>query len=372
MTSPDAVHVLHVVFGLNPGGAERLVVDLATGLPAPHRATICCLDERGAWADEAEAGGVPVRVLGREPGFHPSLGGRIARLAGDTGAGVLHCHQYTPFVYGALARLRSPRLRLVFTEHGRLAGARVSGKRRLANALLGRMPGRFFAVCEELRGFMIREGFPPGRLGVLYNGIDPGPPAPPDARDRARRDWELPEDAWVVGSVARLDPVKDLATLVRAFARLQGAPPPYLVVVGDGPERAALEAEARTAGLGDRIRFAGQRSDVRERLPAFDVFVNSSTYEGVSLTIIEAMAAGLPVVATRVGGTPEVVTDGRDGRLVTAGDPAGLAAALEELRGDRALAARLGGAGRATVEARFRFDSMLQAYLDAYRNRRGD
>ncbi len=360
-TSP---RILQVVLKLDPGGAERLVIDLARRLRPEFEPVVCCLDERGAWATELDDADVRVRVLGRRPGFHPGLGRSLAALAREEGCDVLHCHQYSPFVYGCLAKAFSPGLGLVFTEHGRLAGAQVSGKRRVANAVLARTPGRFFAVCEELRRFLLDEGFPSGRLEVCYNGIDPGPPASPAARAAARNLLSLPPEEFVVGSVARLDPVKDLATLLRAFSAAgRGG---TLVLVGDGPERSTLEGAARDLGVADRVRFLGARTDVRRLLPGFDVFVNSSTYEGVSLTIIEAMAAGLPVVATRVGGTPEVVQDGANGRLVPAGGTEAMAVALQRLADDPTERAALGAGGRSTVESRFRFDDMRDTYTRAY------
>lgn len=387
-SEPDAPRVLHVVLSLNPGGAERLVIDLSRRSRPEFTPAVCCLDERGAWADELDDAGIPVFVLGREPGFHPGLGRRIAALAGQVGASVLHCHQYTPFVYGCLAKLARPSLQVVFTEHGRLAGATISSKRKLANAVLGRFPGHFFAVCQELRRFLVAEGFPPGRLGVLYNGIDPGDAAGADSRSRARHELSLGADDFVIGSVGRLDPVKDFPTLIAAFAAVAKptrtgsgtsgldeaarlvpeAALPQLVVIGDGPEREALRRAVSSTGIADRVRFPGARSDARALMGAFDVYVNSSTYEGVSLTIIEAMAAALPVIATRVGGTPEVVEDGSNGILVPAGDVERLTSALRELRDSPERARTLGRFGRQTVEERFRFDTMLEAYAKAYRN----
>jgi glycosyltransferase involved in cell wall biosynthesis len=359
------------VLKLDPGGAERLVVDLARRLRPDFEPVVCCLDERGAWARELDDAGVRVHVLGRRPGFQPGLGRRLARLAAEENCGVVHCHQYSPFVYGCLAKWFSPQLRLVFTEHGRLAGAEVSSKRRLANRVLARTPGRFFAVCHELRQFLEAEGFPAGRLEVCYNGIEPGEVASPTSRADARRRLDVPEDAFVVGSVARLDPVKDLGTLLSAFRRLAAdREDARLILVGDGPERERLEASAREGGLAGRVHFLGARDDVRRLLPALDVYVNSSTYEGVSLTIVEAMATGLPVVATRVGGTPEVLEHGVNGRLVPAGGAEALGAALQELAGSDDARRRLGAAARETVERRFRFDDMRDTYARAYAGER--
>ncbi len=366
MSAPN-LRVLHVAISLNPGGAERLVVDLATRAPGGISATVCCLDGRGAWADDLEARGVRVFHLDRRPGFHPGIGRRIARLAAAERIDVLHAHQYTPFVYSVLARLARPRLRLVFTEHGRLADAPPSARRRLANGLLARAPGRFFAVSDELRRFLETEGFPPGRLEVLPNGIDPGPRPDATARAAARRALGLPDDARVVGTAARLDPVKDLPRLVEAFDRVRAdLPSARLVVLGDGPERAALEAARARTAAPDAVLLAGHRPDVRALLPGFDLYVNCSTYEGVSLTILEAMAAAVPVVATAVGGTPEVVVDGSTGRLVPARDTAALAGALAGVLADPAAAAALGEAGRARMVERFSFDAMMSMYVQAW------
>lgn len=367
MTATD-VRVLHVALALNPGGAERLVVELATRAPAGVASAVCCLDERGAWADDLESRGIRVFNLGRRPGFRPGLAWRLARLAAAEGIHVLHCHQYTPFVYGALARLAHPRLRLVFTEHGRLADAPPSPRRRLANRLLSRTPGRFFAVSDELRRFLETEGFPPRRMEVLPNGIDPGPRPGAAERASARRTLGLPGDASVIGTAARLDPVKDLPRLVEAFAAVRAAhPAARLVILGDGPERGAIEAARDRVGAGDAVLLPGHRADVRTLLPGFDLYVNCSTYEGVSLTILEAMAAGLPVAATAVGGTPEVVVDGATGRLVPPRDTAALAAALAGILADPARAAGLGEAGRRRMEERFSFDAMMSMYVKAWR-----
>jgi glycosyltransferase involved in cell wall biosynthesis len=362
------VRVLQVALSLDPGGTERLVLDIARGL-ASHglEPAVCCLDSPGAWAADLERDGIPVESLARRPGFRPGVSVGIARIARERRIDVLHCHQYTPYVYGCLAKLLRPSLRLVFTEHGRLSDAPPSAKRRLVNPWLARVPGARFAVCEELKRYLVAEGFPENRLGVIYNGIDLGSAPGPDDRRAARERLGLDDTRLVVGTVARLDPVKDHATLLDAFARIRGhVPDAALVLIGDGPERTALEARAAAAGIADAVSFLGTRSDVRRLLPGLDLFVNSSRTEGVSLTIVEAMAAGLPVVATRVGGTPEVVADGRTGLLVPPADPETMAAAAAALAADPERARRLGVAARALAEERFAFDRMLDRYVSAY------
>jgi len=174
-------------------------------------------------------------------------------------------------------------------------------------------------------------------------------------------------DTFLVATVARLDPVKHLETLIEAVALVRSnARRVELLVIGDGPERPHLEASAHAAGVADRVRFAGHRSDVRELLPAADVFVNCSTSEGISLTILEAMASRLPVVATRVGGTPEVVIDGVTGLLVPPRAPAAVADALSALSRDPDRRAALGIAGRDRVERSFSIEQMVGQYEQAY------
>jgi glycosyltransferase involved in cell wall biosynthesis len=357
--------VLQVVLSLNPGGTERLVIELTRRLHARVPMAVCCLDEPGRWAPELRDIGVPVHALTRSAGFHPSLGGSIARLAAQHRATLVHCHHYSPFVYGALARLWRPRLSVVFTEHGRLSDAKPSGRRRLANQLLGRVPDAVYAVSSELGQHLIAEGLPASLVGVIYNGIDIGPVPTADARRRVRQQLGMNDDALVVGTIARLDPVKDLGTLIRAVAAIEGTPV-QLVVIGDGPERAALESQALAGAEPGRIRFLGQRDDARDWLAGCDVYVNSSISEGVSLTILEAMAASLPVVATRVGGTPEVV-DEASGVLVEARSREAITLALGALAGDPARRRRLGAAARERVEAKFSLSRMVREYHDVYR-----
>ena len=361
------VRVVQVVLSLRPGGTERLVIELIRRTRGACQSIVCCLDDEGEWAAELIGDGVPVVALARQPGFRPSLGWRIASVIRAHGPMVvLHCHQYTPFVYGAVAAALTG-AGLVFTEHGRLSDARPSLKRRLVNPLLGRVRGAMFAVSDHLREHMLAEGLPARRVSVIRNGVDPGIEPTPELRCAARATLDLPGAAFVIGTAARLDPVKDLGTLLAAFDGLRRVQPAArLVIFGDGPDRDALRRQTATLGLGDCVTFAGHRPDVRALLPACDVFANSSISEGISLTILEAMAAGLPVVATAVGGTPEVVTDARTGLLVPARDPTRLCGALTELAMDTGRRKAFGTAGRRRVLQHFTIDRMVADYLAQY------
>jgi glycosyltransferase involved in cell wall biosynthesis len=227
------------------------------------------------------------------------------------------------------------------------------------------MPDRVYAVSYNLKAHIVKEGFDDDQVQVVYNGIAVGPSPDRRDRERVRTLLGIPEQTFAIVTVARLDPVKDLDVLIQSVALLNRQLPARLIVVGDGSERAHLENVARTVDVGHCVRFVGHREDARDLLAGFDVYANSSISEGISLTILEAMAAAIPVVATRVGGTPEIL-DETCGRLVPARDAQTLAAALSDLAARPDLREQLGRAARQRVETRFTLERMIGEYREAY------
>lgn len=357
---------MQLVLSLSPGGTERLVVDLCRRLADRVDTVVCCLDEPGEWASQVSDLNIPVVSLSRQPGFHPSLSVRLGEALKTHGIDVVHCHHYTPYVYGVMAAMLNPSVRVVFTEHGRLHGAGISNKRRLVNPVLSRWPARIFSVSAALKHDMTSEGFPERSIEVLYNGVELG--RRPRAAERAamRAALGLPADALVLGTVGRLDPVKNLEKLLEARVILGARfPSAHVVVAGDGPERQALVDRAHALGIADVTHFTGYRTDVRDVMAAFDVYVNCSTYEGVSLTILEAMATTLPVVAGAVGGNPEVVIDQETGFLVGL-RPYEFASAIGALLSNPKLRQTMGDAGRWRVKRHFTIERMVDDYAAAY------
>ena len=363
---------MQVVLSLTPGGTEHLVVQICKRLPAEYGTVVCCLDAEGQWAADLQARGIEVRALHRRSGFRPEVGRAIARFAVERDIDVLHCHQYSPFVYGRIAAMWNRRLRIVYTEHGRLSDEPPTWKRRLVNPLLSYFDGSIIAVSHELRDYMIQSRFPRERVRVIHNGIEPASAASPLDRRKARMLLGLDERGFVVTTVARLDPVKDLVTLLDAFAAVRKrVPGARLVIVGDGPERQRLDARAAQDDLAGSVQITGYRSDVRALLPAADVYASSSISEGVSITILEAMATGIPVVATAVGGTPEILSDGTGGILVPSRDPAQMAAAIASLAEDHRRRGALAAAARRRLETSFTLDRMVDDYARSYRGLAG-
>ncbi|MFN3286580.1 MAG: glycosyltransferase, partial [bacterium] len=185
-----------------------------------------------------------------------------------------------------------------------------------------------------------------------------------------RSDLGLPDTCFVVGCVARLVPVKGIEHAITATAQLVDLTPPvHLILVGDGPQRPVLQELAEQLGLRERVHFLGLRRDVPDLLPLFDILVLPSRNEGMGRVLVEAQAAGVPVVASRVGGVPDLVAEGLTGRLVPPGDPAALAAAIRSLAGDRAALTQMGNAARARVAESLSAEAMVASLEAVYRPR---
>jgi glycosyltransferase involved in cell wall biosynthesis len=372
MTSPAESRpvVCQVLHALDVGGAEILAARLARQLQDEFRFLFVCLDSAGTLADELARDGFPVHAFQRQPGFDWRLVRQMSRLLRDEQVDVLHAHQYAPFAYCALARGWPARPRIVFTEHGRHQPDYPRPKRIWANKFLMGRNDQAIAVGEAVRQALLQyEGLPPLRVTVIYNGIDLlrfDPQAP--LRDTVRKELKLSADDFVLMQVARLDYLKDHGTSLQTVALLKSAGLPVkLVIVGDGPERVKIEKQHAELQLGDSVRMLGQRSDIPRLIQAADALLLTSISEGIPLTLIEGMAAGLPIVATDVGGVSEVVEQEVTGLLAPPRNPQQLSAQIRRLMSDPELRIRYGQAGRQRAERLFSEPEMHRQYREAYR-----
>jgi sugar transferase (PEP-CTERM/EpsH1 system associated) len=362
-----------VVLGLDVGGLERVVLRLLERLDRARFApSVVALERAGALAHELEHLDVPLTVMPRKDRLDPALAFRLARVLREHDARVVHTHNPTPHLYGAVAAgLARPVLRpdaaprVVHTKHGRNypTEPRKVGVNRVASALTDRV----VAVSEDAREVAVAiERVPAHKVVTILNGVDTDEYRPRGHVDAARARLGVASGGFHVGCVARLSPEKDHATLLAAFAALlRDRPDAHLTLVGDGTERDRLEGLARELGLASAVTFAGMRDDVAEVLDAFDVFALSSLTEGISLTLVEAASAGLPIVATDVGGNAEIVADGDTGLLVRPADPSALAGALARIAATERRAA-MGLRGRERMIARFGAAEMTRAYEALY------
>jgi len=356
------VKIAHIVLTLDRGGLERLVIQKSRGLQQRDVRCLIIALKGGALADEARQAGVETILMGKPDGFTPTTVPTLARLLRAHGVDVVHTHNMAPLFYGTLAA-RLCGLPSLNTRHGRTP--------ERAHRLVWALADRVVAVSEDARRELLRHNrIADHKLHVILNGIDLSGFAEgrrSEAVAPARARLGLPLDAPVVGTVGRLAAVKDHETLLRAFGLLrQGGSDAHLAVIGGGPLEADLKSRVRALGLDGVAHIVGPHADVPHLLPALDVFVLSSLSEGISLALIEAMAAGLPVVATRVGGNPEVVVEGRTGLLVEPSQPEALRSALLRVLSDRAAAQVMGVQGRRRALEMFGLERMLDRYVALY------
>ena len=359
--------VIHIVDSLERGGMERVVTDLAIEQARHgHRVKVFSLNETDGFRAELERAGIPVVIGGKRRAFDLRLLRTLRGLARSFGADIVHTHNFVPNYYAAAALLGDPRA-LVNTCHnmgGRLSNARL---RALYRWSLGRSR-RLAFVGGEARDALLASGWIDGIASrVVPNGVPLRAHLPvPQERTDARAAIGIADDALLIGCVGRLVGLKnhraiiaELPDLARAFPGLR------LAIAGEGPLEHELRGQAESLGVGDRVVLLGARSDVPFLLPAFDVFALPSTTEGLSIALLEACAAGLAIVASRVGGNPEVVEDGRTGRLFPSGDAAALNQALRELLADPDTRTRYGLAARQWVEDNGSIGAMRARY-DAF------
>lgn len=349
------LRIVHVTGCLDIGGQEKLLVEFARHADRDRfDLRFVSLGTRGVLAAELEALGWPVTALDLVPGFHWRLPMRFAKLLRGWNADLVHTHNDRPLIYAAPAARLARIAGVVHTRHGR--GTGNSRRQNVLAALAARLTDHFVCVSDDCAELAIAQGIPRGRLCTLHNGID-----------TERFSFAGPNPHGPAVIVARLCEDKDLATLLHAVSRVVPHAPDFrLALAGDGPLREGLQELARTLGIADHVQFLGAVRDVPALLKSARLFVLSSVSEGVPLTLLEAMATGLPTIATRVGGIPEVVVEDVTSVLVRPRDPQALADALLRLYRDPDLGRTIGAAARQHVEDHFDIRTMVQHYEQLY------
>ncbi len=369
------IRVVHVVLSLDIGGLERIVADLVrVGRALGQNPSVICLERPGTLAAQVESLGVPVLCAGKPPGLRLETIGRIRELLRQSKPDVVHTHQIGALIYTGPAARREKVPVVVHTEHiNNVAKHRSLSKRariRLLWGLAGSYADRFFCVSDDIADAVKAYRTVPGRkVVVVPNGIDTAAFATKGGCESLRRDLGISHGVPVIGTVGRLNEVKSQDLLIRSFAQVSNHDlKPHLLLVGDGPERHRLQQLAEDLGISDRVRFAGYQSRPEQFLQIMDIFALTSRLEGMPLVILEAWAAGLPVVASRVGGVPKMIAQGQTGLLFDSGDEAALTEAMDRLLAHPDEVQRLGEAGREYVRSRFDLRVMAETYERHYRN----
>lgn len=368
------LRVLHVIDQLNPGGAENFTVELIARLdPDRHERTLCVTRQVENWyaGDARErtiAGlrerGVRLLELDRTGTFDVGAWRRLVGVLRDERVQVVHAHMFGSSVWGTLLGRLARVPVVVAHEHG--SPEHVGRVRStLEGTLLARGVDRYLAVSEADRRRLVARGVPEERTTVFANGI--ATPEVDLSRD-VRAELGIPADAPLAVSVGNLRPEKAFEVLLEAVADVRASGMPLrLLLIGDGYEREALEQLAARLGIADAVVWTGQRADVADLVRVADVAVNTSDREGSPLSVMEYMEAELPVVATAVGGVPDLIEDGVHGRLVPPRAPGAVADAIREVLGDPEAAAQMGRRGHARRRAEFDLDGAAERLADLYR-----
>lgn len=365
------MRILHVITTINRGGAENHLVDLVTGLLAAG-AEVCVAYLKGDsyWTNKLASSGCLVVPLGlhRYGDVTPLV--RLGKLMREFQPDIVHAHMPPAELYSRLAiSIFGCSGRFVISKHNDEPFYPGLGHRLLGRLVL-RGAKRVIAISGAVNAYVEANLSPfPGQVTTVHYGIDPASyrSIEPEVVSGVRADWKIPAGAHVIGTVARFVPQKALHVLLSAYAdyRSRASRESRLVLVGRGPLESDLKQLAVSLGIEHAIVWAGFREDIQAVMCAFDCFALTSQYEGFGLVLLEAMAAGRPIVATAVSAIPEVVEDEVTGILCSKGDVEALSRAFSRLA-EPELQSSFGNAGALRVEKRFSIDSMVRKTMSIY------
>lgn len=354
--------VLQLIETSGPGGAEKILVNLVGQLSKGRYHPIVCLRKEGWLSDQLREHRFETLIVPQDGYINSRWFGQLRGIIRVEQIDVIHAHEFAMNSYGSILSGLTG-VPVITTVHGK-SYYHEKWRRRIAYRLIARW-SKMVAVSEDIRNFLItRVGIKADQVMTIRNGIDVNAYIAPVDEDGAP---EKERQEYVIGAVGSLYPVKGHTYLLKALAIvLKTHPDVVCKIAGQGHLLPRLQAEAADLGIGNQVAFLGLRDDIPQFLQSIDVFVLPSLSEGLPLSVLEAMAAGKPVIATNVGGVSEVVQDQRTGFLVPPKDPEAMANRILRVMADQAMAERLGRAGREKVERDFSLDTMTQQYEALY------
>lgn len=360
------VRVVYLAHTFAVGGAEEMVLNLVRYLPAEFEPAVICIDRPGPIGEEIRKTGIPFRALGLQPGIRrPFDLSRLQQAIHESEPTIVHTFLLTASLYGRFAAMLARVPIVIGTEVN--IYERKQPLHRLAERWLMRHTDAVIASAESVRAFYVDQiGADPDKVTVIYNAVDWSQLETTKNRVEMRAELGVPLDVPVAGIIARLTEQKAHRILFEAMTTRPELSSLHVIAVGDGDLREELKQRAQQLGIDRRVHFVGARRDLGNILGAVDMFAMPSLWEGLPLSLVLAMGAGLPVIATRVAGIPEVVTDGVTGLLVDPGKTDQLADALARVVTSDTLRLRLGQEARAFVRPRFGVDGYVSSTTALY------
>lgn len=351
------INVLYIIWSLGLGGAERVVINLAKGLDKTRfNPTVCCLNEAGEFAAELEHLGIKVVALHKKSKADITVIRKLIAVIKEYNIQIVHTHLWGANFWGRIAAKVAGVPVIIATEHN--VDIWKSNLNFALDRMLSHISDKIITVSRTVKEFYIKHGIPAGKIEVIYNGIDT------DARSSmldARKEFGLAEGESLLAIIGRIVEQKGHRYLFEALERLNGQHKVKLLVVGDGPLLNNLKVTAQqNPQLREKVIFTGLRKDVRNLIEAVDILLMPSLREGLPMVALEAMAAGKPVIATNVGGTPELIKDGDNGILIEPRDSRQLAEAIKKLLVNTPLSESLGRRGQESVLNRFSIKDMVK------------
>jgi len=376
-------HIMHITYDMRIGGTEMVIKNIIDGSKeysvdgtsgqqsaletTPIEMSVLCVESPlGPFAEDLQKDGITFFELNRQPGFDLNLIKQIRRTIKNNNVDIIHCHQYTPWVYGVIAAAFTE-TKVIFTEHGRFYPDSSTWKRKLINPLLNLFTDRVTTISKATKQALIEfENIPEKSIEVLYNGIAPLQ-VDQEKVQAIRAELSIPNDHTILGTIARFDPIKNHTMMLKAFSKaLKQQPNITLIMVGDGNERANIEACIASLNIANNVILTGYKPKPENYLALMDIYLLSSLSEGTSMTLLEAMSLSKPCVVTDAGGNPEIVINEENG-FVTPNDNADeFAKGIIHVINSSKKNNRLGIASKRRFETLFSENNMNKQYKIIY------
>lgn len=364
-----AMNVCHLTYDMRIGGTERVIQNIITHKDDTNAnidfSILCLMPKLGPIGQQLRLGGVPVTQLDWENGFSLSIIRAIKKHCVTHNIDILHCHQYTPWSYGALACI-GLKTKVIFTEHGRFFPDVSSAKRRIINPFLVSCTSAITSISESTRIALNQFEFIPLRkIVTIYNGDEMKLPYSDVEIQQQRQKLQCDDDTVMLGTVARLDPIKNHELMIKATAELSKTTSVKLIIVGDGEQRSALEKLIQSLNLENHVIITGYKEQPQILLSSFDIFLLTSFSEGTSITLLEAMQYKKPCIVSRVGGNPEIINK-ECGSIIESNNCDELVTAIQQYIDDKNLRYAHGQSAHERFSQHFTVASMFNQYAKLY------